>query len=224
VAPKGRKEIRRKTTTNGNVSFWYAEDWLPAPRPALAGDLEVDVAIVGAGYAGLWSAYYLAKADPALRIAVLEARFAGFGASGRNGGWLANTITGGRDGYVKSHGRALVGGLPANAQRHHRRGRRRCSPRGHPGLGFAGGYVGTGAAATNLAGRTLSDLVQGRDTKATSMPWVNRGVRRWEPEPLRWIAVQAIYGACHRADAQENTGRRTTSPLAPLADKVAGRQ
>lgn len=96
-------------TTNGNVSFWYAADGLPAPRPALAGDLEVDVVIVGAGYTGLWSAYYLAKADPALRIAVLESRFAGFGASGRNGGWLANSITGGREGYLKSHGRALVG-------------------------------------------------------------------------------------------------------------------
>jgi glycine/D-amino acid oxidase-like deaminating enzyme len=91
-------------------------------------------------------------------------------------------------------------------------------------LGFAGGYVGTGVAATNLAGRTLSDLVLCRGAKATSMPWVNRGVRRWEPEPLRWIAVQAMYAMYHRADAQENTGRRTTSPLALLADKVSGRQ
>jgi hypothetical protein len=43
------------------------------PRPALGGDLDVDVAVVGAGYSGLWTAYYLAGADPALRIAVLEA-------------------------------------------------------------------------------------------------------------------------------------------------------
>lgn len=80
------------------MSFWYAADGLPAPRPALAGDAKVDVVIVGAGYTGLWSAYYLAKADPTLRIAVLESRFAGFGASGRNDGWLANSITGGHDG------------------------------------------------------------------------------------------------------------------------------
>ena len=462
-------------TTNGNVSFWYAADGLPAPRPALAGDLDVDVAIVGAGYTGLWTAYYLAKADPSLRIAVLEARFAGFGASGRNGGWLANTITGGRAGYVASHGRAVVGdfqrmlndtvdevisvaaaegieahivkggellvarnaaqltrlealaaeqakwpeddavrlstdetnarvrvagalggihiphcarihparlvqglaqavqrlgvvihentlvteirtggrgkpaaavtergtvrahhvlrateGFTANLAAAHRDwlpmnssmivtepldaatwaeigwegcetledfahayvylqrthdGRIAIGGRGVPyrfgsrtdtdgatqpktietltgilhsmfpaadgaridhawsgvlgvprdwkasvnydpatRLGFAGGYVGTGVTATNLAGRTLADLVMGRDTKATSMPWVNRTVRRWEPEPLRWIGVQAMYAMYHRADRQEAGGRATTSPLALLADKVSGRR
>ncbi|MDT4892250.1 MAG: hypothetical protein QOE97_1285 [Pseudonocardiales bacterium] len=59
------------------------------PRPSLTGDLEVDVAIVGAGYTGLWTAYYLLCADPALRVAVVEAEIAGFGASGRNGGWCS---------------------------------------------------------------------------------------------------------------------------------------
>jgi len=64
---------------------------LPAaePRAALPGAADVDVAIVGAGYTGLWTAYYLARADPSLRIAVLEAQTAGFGASGRNGGWCS---------------------------------------------------------------------------------------------------------------------------------------
>ena len=57
--------------------------------PPSPGDLEVDVAVVGAGYTGLWTAYYLAEADPTLRIAVLEAEVAGFGASGRNGGWCS---------------------------------------------------------------------------------------------------------------------------------------
>ncbi len=58
-------------------------------RPArLHGDLEVDVAIVGGGFSGLWTAYHLLDADPALRVAVLEAETIGFGASGRNGGWL----------------------------------------------------------------------------------------------------------------------------------------
>jgi glycine/D-amino acid oxidase-like deaminating enzyme len=49
----------------------------------------VDVAIVGAGYTGLWTAYYLSRADPSLRLAVVEAELAGFGASGRNGGWCS---------------------------------------------------------------------------------------------------------------------------------------
>jgi glycine/D-amino acid oxidase-like deaminating enzyme len=72
------------------LSLWHetsGDDW--APRPALPGDLDVDVAIVGAGYTGLWTAYYLALADPSLRVAVLEQEVAGFGASGRNGGWCS---------------------------------------------------------------------------------------------------------------------------------------
>jgi glycine/D-amino acid oxidase-like deaminating enzyme len=59
------------------------------PRPALPGPASYDVAVVGAGFTGLWTAYYLKAADPALRVAVLEAEVAGFGASGRNGGWCS---------------------------------------------------------------------------------------------------------------------------------------
>ena len=72
------------------LSLWHdtVDDDLP-PRPPLAGDTAVDVAIVGAGYTGLWSAYYLLEADPSLRVAVVEAEIAGFGASGRNGGWCS---------------------------------------------------------------------------------------------------------------------------------------
>ncbi|AYF90243.1 FAD-dependent oxidoreductase [Pseudomonas sp. DY-1] len=64
------------------------------PRPALAGSLEVDVAIIGAGYTGLWTAYYLKRQAPELKIAIVEAQFAGFGASGRNGGWLMGNLLG----------------------------------------------------------------------------------------------------------------------------------
>ena len=90
---------------NGNVSHWWQQIGAPEPRPALQGDLQVDVAIVGAGYTGLWTAYYLKRAQPDLRVAVIEKRHAGYGASGRNGGWLTNAITGGRAQYVKTHGR-----------------------------------------------------------------------------------------------------------------------
>jgi len=70
-----------------NLSFWHdsAGERL-AQRPRLERDLDVDVAVVGAGFTGLWTAYYLTKKDPSLRIAVLEKHIAGFGASGRNGG------------------------------------------------------------------------------------------------------------------------------------------
>jgi glycine/D-amino acid oxidase-like deaminating enzyme len=72
------------------VSFWL--DTVPgslAPGEVLPGDLTVDVAIAGAGLTGLWTAYYLATAQPGLRVAVCEAQIAGFGASGRNGGWCS---------------------------------------------------------------------------------------------------------------------------------------
>ena len=88
---------RALSTATGNdyraLSWWHEStpteltDW--TPRPSLPGDRDVDVAIVGAGFTGLWTAYYLAEADPSLRIAVLEAEVAGFGASGRNGGWCS---------------------------------------------------------------------------------------------------------------------------------------
>lgn len=456
------------TTTNGGVSFWWQQLGLPGVRAGLAGSLDVDVAIVGAGYTGLWTAYYLKKAQPDLRIALLESRFAGFGASGRNGGWLTHEITGGRARYAEAHGRQaaidhqrvlnetvdeviavaaaegidadivkggelnvaytpaqqsrllaaakadadwpgvdaellsaadssaridvagtlggiwhphcarihpakLVHGLAAAVERagvpiyegttvteirpgaavtdhgtvratyvlrttegftanlraEHRTwlpmnssmivteplpaavwdeigwsGRETLGDfahvymyaqrtaddriafggRGVPyrygskvdtdgatqqaaidsltallrrffpaaasvpidhawagvlgvprdwsatvgldratGSGWAGGYVGTGVTATNLAGRTLCDLVLGRDTDLTRLPWNGHRSRRWEPEPLRWLAVQGIYALYRTADRAEFKGRPTTSPFARVADLVAGR-
>ena len=451
---------------NGGVSHWYSR--LPDPRAALPGDRDADVCIVGAGYTGLWTAYYLKRADPALRITVLEARFAGFGASGRNGGWLAGLAPGSRALLAKRHGRdsvitwqrmlnetvdevidvtrsegidadivkggnlevartdaqavrlrsefdedrhwgvddaemlsgseagqrirvdhlvlgsfnphcarvqpaKLVRGLADVCQRlgvtiyeqtpvttispgraetplgvvrapivlrategftARMRGlRRRWLPmnsamiatdplpeslwrtigwegretlgdlahgffyaqrtaddriaiggravpyryasridrdgavgqatidylaavlntvlpqtRGVPvahgwcgvlavprdwtagvgldratGLGEAGGYVGHGVAATNLAGRTLADLVLGRSTALTALPWVDHRSRTWEPEPLRWIGVQGLYSAYKLADRHEAGGRSTTSPIAVIADRITGR-
>ena len=60
-----------------------------ARRPALAGDETVDVVILGGGFSGLWTAYYLLRANPGLSVAVIEKHFAGYGASGRNGGWCS---------------------------------------------------------------------------------------------------------------------------------------
>jgi len=82
--------------TAGRTDYRTLSLWLDgldeslAPRPSLDGDLTVDVAIVGAGFTGLWTAYYLNRADPTLRIVVLESEIAGFGASGRNGGWCSD--------------------------------------------------------------------------------------------------------------------------------------
>jgi glycine/D-amino acid oxidase-like deaminating enzyme len=92
------------------------------------------------------------------------------------------------------------------------------------GLGSAGGYVGTGVTATNLAGRTLADLVLGRDTELVRLPWVGHRAKRWEPEPLRWTAVNAIYTAYRLADRMEASGSGGgTAWPAHVADVVAGR-
>ena len=86
---------------NGEVSYWWQARGIPPRRPALPGSTEADVCIVGAGYTGLWTAYYLNRADPALRIVVLEASFAGYGASGRNGGWVTAELPGSRARYAR---------------------------------------------------------------------------------------------------------------------------
>ena len=77
------------------ISLWM--DQLDEPlvaRAALEQDLDVDVAIIGAGYTGLWTAYYLKRQAPDMNIVILEAQTAGFGASGRNGGWLMGNLLG----------------------------------------------------------------------------------------------------------------------------------
>jgi glycine/D-amino acid oxidase-like deaminating enzyme len=73
------------------------------------------------------------------------------------------------------------------------------------GLGHAGGYAGEGVAASNLAGRTLADLILGRDTDITRLPWVGHRSPKWEPEPLRFI------------------GANLATALAPAADRIESR-
>ncbi|GAB3620575.1 FAD-dependent oxidoreductase [Glutamicibacter endophyticus] len=453
---------------NGEVSHWWQQVGIPQLPNPLGEDRSVDVVIVGGGFTGLWTAYYLAKADPSLRIAVLEQRHVGYGASGRNGGWLTNSITGGRAQYAARYSRELaedfqlemnrtvqeviarcavegidadilpggeyevaytpaqerrlrehvatertwkhtdlqlldaveakntidvagtraatwhrhaarihpaklVAGLarvvrslgveihenaratalaPGLVQTKHAKvraqyvvrategftaelpglrrlwlpmnsslivteplgadffdrvgwrrgevlgdyahvymyaqrtadGRIAIGGRGVPyrfgsrtdldgqtpqrtiehlrtvmhrmfpgtagvdiehawsgvlgvprdwtatvgldrrtGMAWAGGYVGTGVSTTNLAGRTLRDLILGRESELTRLPWVNHRVRRWEPEPLRWLATRSLYAAYSWADRSELAGRATTSPVAIAASRIAGR-
>ncbi|MFG2099004.1 NAD(P)/FAD-dependent oxidoreductase [Micromonospora echinaurantiaca] len=88
------------------LSYWLSSVDEPlVPRPPLPGDTDADVVIVGAGYTGLWTAYYLAGADPTLRITVLEAEIAGYGASGRNGGWCSALFPTSLPALARRHGR-----------------------------------------------------------------------------------------------------------------------
>ncbi|HEU5243666.1 MAG TPA: FAD-dependent oxidoreductase [Gaiellaceae bacterium] len=89
-----------------SVSFWFEQlGGMPDPRPPLEGRVEADVCVVGGGYTGLWTAYELRRADPSLEVVVLEREVAGFGASGRNGGWVLGVVSGSRAGWTERGGR-----------------------------------------------------------------------------------------------------------------------
>lgn len=92
------------------ISYWFdslvesGTDDL-ARRAPLPRSIEADVVIIGGGLTGLWTAYYLAKAEPSLRIVVLEKEIAGFGASGRNGGWCSALFPASTAKLERMHGR-----------------------------------------------------------------------------------------------------------------------
>jgi glycine/D-amino acid oxidase-like deaminating enzyme len=90
------------------------------------------------------------------------------------------------------------------------------------GIGWAGGYVGDGVATTNLAGRTMRDLVLERDTDLSRLPWVGHRSRRWEPEPLRWLGVNTGLRAMTFADTEERLTRRPSLVARAVAPLVGG--
>lgn len=103
--PENGRETESEARYRGR-SLWFDTLGEPlTPRPALLGDTDVDVAIVGAGFTGLWTAYELLGHEPGLRVALIESEIAGFGASGRNGGWCSSLFAGSRDATARTHGR-----------------------------------------------------------------------------------------------------------------------
>jgi glycine/D-amino acid oxidase-like deaminating enzyme len=97
--------------------WWSTLDQPMAPRPSLREHLDVDVAIVGGGFTGLWSARELKRRDPSLRVAVLEKSVCGFGASGRNGGWASALYPLGDEAVLARHGRDAFDHLRLELQR-----------------------------------------------------------------------------------------------------------
>jgi len=91
------------------------------------------------------------------------------------------------------------------------------------GLAWAGGYVGDGVATSNLAGRTLADLILGRDTDLVRLPWVGHRSPRWEPEPLRWLGINAGFRLSQLADAVESRIGREPRALDRMIDQLLGR-
>ena len=90
------------------------------------------------------------------------------------------------------------------------------------GTGWAGGYVGEGVAASNLAARVLADLVLDRRTALTELPWVGDRARRWEPEPLRWLGARILERAAERADEEELARNRPSRVWGRIFDAVVG--
>lgn len=81
------------------------------------------------------------------------------------------------------------------------------------GIAEAGGYVGEGVAPSNLAGRTLADLIVGTETERTDLPWVGHESRLWEPEPFRWLGVRGSRRIMAGADAAEDKGREAKTAV-----------
>ena len=82
--------------------------------------------------------------------------------------------------------------------------------------------MGDGLSTTNLAGRTLTDLVLGRETELTALPWTNHRSPRWEPEPFRWLGVTAGLTAMTTADGAEKRSGRA-SRRAAMVNRLLGR-
>jgi len=90
------------------------------------------------------------------------------------------------------------------------------------GMAWAGGYVGDGVTTTNLAGRTLRDLILGESTALTGLPWVGHRSRKWEPEPLRWLGANAGLQAMSFADAEERLTKRQSLAARVMAPLMGG--
>jgi glycine/D-amino acid oxidase-like deaminating enzyme len=109
--PEASEAIRKDYRA---YSFWLETcgDDL-TPRPSLPGSIDVDIAILGAGYTGLWTAYYLLERDPSLRVVIVEGEIAGFGASGRNGTWCSSDFSVTPGMLAKRYGREATRALQA---------------------------------------------------------------------------------------------------------------
>jgi glycine/D-amino acid oxidase-like deaminating enzyme len=88
------------------------------------------------------------------------------------------------------------------------------------GMGQVGGYVGVGVAASNLGGRTMADLVLSRDTDLVHLPWVGHRARGWEPEPLRWLGVNAGRSIVPFVDRREERTGKPAELLSWFLEKL----
>lgn len=157
---------------NGEVSYWWNARGLPERRAPLPGPTQADVCVIGGGYTGLWTAYYLKRADPSLRVVVIEAEFAGFGASGRNGGWVTAALPGSCSRYARQGGRSAVAALSAALRDTVDELGRVCAAEGIDAGYVKGGNVSVATSSTQAA-RLRDSLESGREWGEPDDVWLS---------------------------------------------------
>jgi glycine/D-amino acid oxidase-like deaminating enzyme len=183
------------TSARLSLSLWH--DTLPAgdldaARPRLPGARDYDVVIVGAGFTGLWSAYYLTRRDPTLRIAVLEREFAGFGASGRNGGWVSGLLPMGYEQIAAESSRDAALAMQAAANDTVDEIARVIAAEGIDTGFHKGGYLRF-AASPLQAQRIQDDIAHSREWAQTEddLRWLSRREARDR------LAADGVFGAAY---------------------------
>ena len=173
--------------------FWTSQPGAPDPAPALTGALTADLAVVGAGFSGLWTALLARERDPSADVVLIEADTTGWAASGRNGeyAWGGAIDTCSR--FFAFYGTA-------------RRGR----------LAYTCGHTGLGVGASRFAANVMLDLLAGQRTERTELELVRSRPVPFPPEPARSAVVQLTRASLARAEP----GRRAAEPLAAYAGPV----
>jgi glycine/D-amino acid oxidase-like deaminating enzyme len=185
------------TSARLSLSLWH--DTLPAPpsdvdahRPRLPGAADYDVVIVGAGFTGLWSAYYLAQHDPSLRIAVLEREFTGFGASGRNGGWVSGLLPMGYEQIAAESSRDAALAMQAAANDTVDEIARVIAAEGIDAGFHKGGYLRFATSPLQVQ-RIRDDIAHSRtwDQSEDDLRWLSRS------EARERLAADGVHGAAY---------------------------
>jgi glycine/D-amino acid oxidase-like deaminating enzyme len=91
-----------------------------------------------------------------------------------------------------------------------------------PDLAWAGGYIGDGVTTSNLAGRTLADLITGTSSTLTALPWVGHKSKKWEVEPLRWIGIRSLAALTKSIDSSETRTLRPARMRNRILDSFTG--
>lgn len=187
----------------------------PAHRRALTDDTTVDVCIVGAGFTGLWSAYYLLRTDPSLSVLVVDAEHAGFGASGRNGGWVSALYPTPPERLAAAHGDAAARAQYAALRDSVTEVGRVVEAEGIDCAFHHGGTV--------VAARSRAQLARARDEVAHAQQW-GLGTQFLERGPaLEKLRAAGTLGATYNPHCARVQPRRLVDGIAAAVERLGGR-